>query len=504
MAVFSPSLLSQHVTHVITSPQVPSLHKGYYRGDELVIHAVTPKSDWNHATHFPRTLHNSVLRRILLLQELGNGVKLNVAGALVDGTNLGVAPKLFGEALADEAHAAHPLDGEARDAAGDLRGVELGHGGVADKVLAGLLLAGRVVDEGAGGGDFGVGLGDLVLHALELADQRAKLLAVVPDVADGVFKGAEGEAGHLRGDADAALVEDANGVLVAVAGLAEQVLLGDDDVVKVEDAGGAGADAKLLFLLRNGEAGRVLVDDEGGDALVALAGVEVGKDDEEAGFHGVCDPHLGAANLVAVGRLGRARGHGERVGAGHGLRQAKARDRVGGQLGQILLLQRGGPPLHERRVAEGVVHVDEHRDGGVGARELFDGDDGGGKVHAGAAKLFGDLDAHEPLLKELLDDGRVHGLGLVHVAGAGQHDFGGKLGHGVGHGGLDLGEVRDGRGRDLGDVDVAAGSGGGEGAPGRRNGNGTGDAASGRGHGETLGQNGAAAALESRADGARE
>lgn len=410
------------------------------------------------------------LRSVLFLEELGNGVELNVAGALVDGANLGVAPKLFREPLADKAHAAHPLDGEAGHAAGDLRRVELGHGGVADKVLAGLLLAGGVVDEGAGGGDLGVALGNLVLHALELADEGAKLLAVVPDVLDGVFKGAEGEARHLRGDADAALVEDANGVLVAGALGAEQVLLGDDDVVKVEDAGGAGADAELLFLLGDAEAGRVLVDDEGADALVALAGVEVGKDDEEAGLHRVCDPHLGAVDLVAVGGGGRARGHGKGVGAGDGLREAERSDRVGGELGEVLLLERLGPPLHEGRVAERVVHVDHDGHGGVGARELLNGNDGGGKVHAGAAVLFGNLDAHEALLKELLDDGRVHGLGLVHVARLGQDDLGGKLGHGVGHGRLDLGEMRDGRGGNLGNVDAAAaeaGSRGGEGAAAR-------------------------------------
>lgn len=195
---------------------------------------------------------------------------LNVAGALVNGTNLAVTEELLGQTLADKAHAAHPLHAEATYTAGDLGGEELGHGGILDEVLAGLLLASSVEDEGASGGDFGVGLGKLVLHALELADEGAELLAVVPAVLDGVFPGAEGEAGHLGGDADAALVEDADGVLVALAALAEDILLGDVDVVKVEHAGAAGADAELLLLLGNGEALGALFDDEGGDALVAL------------------------------------------------------------------------------------------------------------------------------------------------------------------------------------------------------------------------------------------
>ncbi|KAH6608409.1 Protein kinase C-like protein [Trichoderma cornu-damae] len=381
-----------------------------------------------------------------------------------DGANLAVAEVLLGQALAHEAHAAHPLDAEAADAAGDLGGVELGHGGVLDEVLAGLLLAGGVVDQGAGGGDLGVGLGELVLHALELADEGAELLAVVPGVLDGVFPGAEREAGHLGGDADAALVEDADGVLVALAALAEDVVLGDDDVVEVEDAGAAGADAELLLLLGDGEALGALVDDEGGDALVALGRVEVGEDEEDAGLDRVCDPHLGAVDDEAVGGLGGARGHGEGVGAGDGLGEAEGGDGVGGEAREVRSLDVLGSPLEDGGVAERVVDVAQDADAGVGARELLNGDDGRGEVHAGAAVLLGDLDAHEALLEELLHNGRVHGLGLVHLAGLGQDDVVCESGDGLGHGGLDLGEPwhvaalrRDGDG-DAFSLHIASGS----------------------------------------------
>lgn len=120
---------------------------------------------------------------VLLLQHLGNGLQLDVAGSLVDGSDLAVAEHLLGNALADEAHTTHPLNCRACHAAGNLGGVELGHGGVLDEVLAGLLLAGGVVDKSPRGGDLGVGLRNLVLHALELANELAELLAVVPDVA---------------------------------------------------------------------------------------------------------------------------------------------------------------------------------------------------------------------------------------------------------------------------------------------------------------------------------
>lgn len=393
---------------------------------------------------------------------------LNVAGTLVDGTNLAVTPVLLSQTLAHETHATHPLNGETAHPASDLGGVELGHGGVLDEVLAGLLLAGGVVDEGASGGDLGVGLGDLVLHALELADELAELAAVVEDVLDGVLKGAEGEARHLGGDADAALVEEADGVLVALAALAEDVLLGDVHVVKVDDAGRRGLDAELLLLLGDAEAGGVLGDEEGGDALVALAGVKVGEDDEELRLHRVGDPHLAAVDGEAVGRLGGLGGHGEGVGARDGLAEAEGGDGARGELGEPLLLVGLGGVLDDGGVAQRVVHVDEDAHAGVGAGELLDADDGRGEVHARAAVLLGDLDAHEPLLKELLDNGRVHGLGLVHVAGAGQDHVRGELVDHLRHGGLGLGEVGDGRGGDVRQVQAsvagAEGRGCGEGA----------------------------------------
>ena len=122
----------------------------------------------------------------------------------------------------------------------------------------------------------------------------------------------------MSGDTDTTFVEDANGVFVAMAFFSKQVSLGDIAVVKVDDAGGGGFDAEFLFLFGDAEAGSVFVYDEGCDALVAFGGIQVGEDDEEAGFEGVCDPHLGAVDAVAVGRLFGAGLEGEGIGAGDG------------------------------------------------------------------------------------------------------------------------------------------------------------------------------------------
>jgi hypothetical protein len=124
----------------------------------------------------------NILFGVLPLQQFGNGCQLDVAGALVNGTNLAVSPVLLGKALSDEAHAAHPFHSLSADAPGDLRCKELGHRSISDKVFARFLFAGGVVNECAGGADFGVCLSYLMLHALEFTNELAKLLAVVPAV----------------------------------------------------------------------------------------------------------------------------------------------------------------------------------------------------------------------------------------------------------------------------------------------------------------------------------
>lgn len=287
------------------------------------------------------------------------------------------------------------------------------------------------------------------------------------DVPSSVLKRAQRQPCHLRCNTNATLVQQPNRILVPMALLAQQILGRNLNVIEVDNARTARLDTQLLFLLRNAEALGPLLDDEGGDALVLLLGGEVGKDDEEIGLHGVGDPHLAAADLVAARRCaGGLGGQGEGVGARHGLRQAEGADGGAGQLGQVLLLDGLGAPLEDGRVDQRVVHVAHDADAGVDARKLLNCDDGRGEVHPAAAVLLGDLNAHQPLLEQLLHHGRVHGFGLVHLAGLRQDDFGRELGDRLAHHGFRLGEVRDGRGGDVGDVDggIAAGAGRGEAA----------------------------------------
>ena len=377
---------------------------------------------------------------------------LDIAGSLINSSNLAISEELLCQTLPDETHAAHPLNCQTRYPSGNLGSIQLSHGSVLDKVLAGLLLPGSVVDKSSRGSNLGVALSNLVLHALEITDEAAELLAVVPDVLGGVLESSEGETGHLGGDTDTSFVEDGDGVLVPLAPLAEEVLLGDLDVVEAEDASGGGADAEFLLLLGDFEAGCTLLNKEGGNTLVAFGGVEVGENDEEIGLHGVCDPHFPAGDLEAGVGLSGLGGHGEGIGARDGLRQTEGCDGAGGQLGEPLLLDDVGAVLEDDGIAEGVVYVDEDADGGIHAGELLDGNDGRGEVHAGAAKFLGDFNAHNTLLEKLLDNGRVHSLSLVHLAHLGKDGFIREFGDCFAHGSLSLGEVADGGWGNVGDI----------------------------------------------------
>ena len=113
------------------------------------------------------------------------------------------------------------------------------------------------------------------------------------------------EPDHLRADADAAFVERFDGDLVALADLAEHVALRHAAVFEDQLAGAAGADAELVFLLADREAGQAALDEERGDAAVAGLGIDGREHDEEVGFVAVGDPELAAVEHEVVAVLAR-------------------------------------------------------------------------------------------------------------------------------------------------------------------------------------------------------
>lgn len=210
-----------------------------------------------------------ILARELLLDALGNGAQLHVGGSLIDGTDLGITIVFLLGEVTGEAHAAHPVNALGGGTLCHLRGVELGHGRLLQEGYAGLLQASRIVGEQASRLNLCGNGGDLVLHGLEVVDGVTELLAL-QQIWNGGIEGALGQAHHLGANADATLVQEASGVLVAMAEGAQNILLGHTHIVEGYHAGAGGTDAQLVLRLVHSQTRSLAVHNEGGNATVAL------------------------------------------------------------------------------------------------------------------------------------------------------------------------------------------------------------------------------------------
>ena len=178
---------------------------------------------------------------------------------------------------------------------------------------------------------------------------------------------------------------------MALARHAEQGVPGDDDALEHHRAGGAALDAHLVLLGADGQAGRVALHEEGGDAAV----LELGVEREEVGEARVGDELLGAVEAVAaVGQAGGRRAHGAGVGPGAGLgervRPDRGAGREAGQVAGALLL---GAEEDERQGADARVGEVGHRER-VGGRQRLADDHRGDGVEPRAAVGLRHLDAH--------------------------------------------------------------------------------------------------------------
>ncbi len=138
----------------------------------------------------------------------------------------------------------------------------------------------------------------LVLDGLEFGDGPAELFAQLGVVQRGVvsaLRHADGE----RGDGDAAAIEDLQAVDEALAAFAQQLGSGKAAVFEDHFAGGAGAQAELVFLLAGAEPGRALFDDEGGDAMLRGGAVGDRHGDADVGVVRVGGESLGAVEHPA-------------------------------------------------------------------------------------------------------------------------------------------------------------------------------------------------------------
>ena len=261
------------------------------------------------------------------------------------------------------------------------------------------------------------------------ADDRTPEGLALAGVRQGLVQRPLHPAQGRRRQLEAADVEDVEGDLVALAGLAEQGVGGHDDAVEHHRAGGAALDAHLVLLGADGQPGRLALNQEGGDAAVLQLGVER----EQVGEARVGDELLGAVQAVAAVRQpGRGGAHRAGVGAGAGLGERVGADRgarrQSGQIPGALLL--GAEEDQGQGADPGVGEVGDGERVGGGQR-LAD-DHRGDRVEAGPAMGLGHLHAHVAVGaegREQLAVGRVV-LALDRI-GPGVDLGGDELAHGL-------------------------------------------------------------------------
>ena len=117
---------------------------------------------------------------------------------------------------------------------------------------AGVFEPSGLVDEGAGGFDFHLHVGEHPLDRLKVGDIFAEGFAVL-GVFDGFVEGALGEADGEGGDADAAAVESAESDFQALAFFAEAIFGGDFAIVENNFDGGRAALAHFFFVAADAE-----------------------------------------------------------------------------------------------------------------------------------------------------------------------------------------------------------------------------------------------------------
>uniref|UniRef100_A0A2M4BVI5 Uncharacterized protein n=1 Tax=Anopheles marajoara TaxID=58244 RepID=A0A2M4BVI5_9DIPT len=259
------------------------------------------------------------LRLVLLAQDLGDRAQLHVGRSLVDRTDLAVTVELLLREVLGETDATHPVDALDGRPLGHLRGVILGHGGLLQERYTGLLQSGSIVHQQPGGLDLRRHRGNLVLHTLERVQIRTELFAL-QQVRDGGIEAALRQPDHLCSDTDAALVQETGRVLIALAELAQNVLLRNAHIIHMERAGTGSADTELALALAHGEALVLALHDERRDATVTGRRIRIGHNQEHTGQVRVGDPHLCPVQHVMVTVLFRRRLQRERIRSGRRFR----------------------------------------------------------------------------------------------------------------------------------------------------------------------------------------
>src|SRR4029450_2237602 len=139
-------------------------------------------------------------------------------------------------------------------------------------------------------------------------DGLAERLALL-GVGEGVVEGALGDADGLGADGDPAVVQGPQGQREALALLSQAVGGRDPDVVADGLGGGRAADAELVLVLADLEAGHGVLENEGADAPGPGLGVGDQVCREELSERAAGDEPLGAVEEVVVAVADRLGAH---------------------------------------------------------------------------------------------------------------------------------------------------------------------------------------------------
>src|SRR5262245_30275243 len=369
-------------------------------------------------------------QRIARLRRSGSGQDLacdhhplDLAGALADLHELGIAVHTLHRYFAHVAHAAVDLNGLVGHPVRGLAREQLGHRRLLHVGLAGVPEQRGVVHEQARGLDLGGHVGQHELHGLEVGDWLIELAALL-GVRDRVIEGAARDAEGYGADRDASAGQRAHEGLEAAARIAEQVLVGHEAILEVDRHRVGAAQTHLLLARTGAEALGCGVHDERRDAVGARARLGHGRERHVLRDAAVGDVDLVAVHLPSARHLLGARLGAGGVGARAGLGEAERADRLalGHRRQELDLLLLAAVGRH-RSAAERHVRGQRDARGGAHPRDLLDGDRVAQGVEPGAAVALGIREPHEAQLAHLAHDVGGELLLLVDLAGNGRQDL---------------------------------------------------------------------------------
>ena len=267
---------------------------------------------------------------------------LDLRGALVEGGDAGVAQVALDRVVVDVAGAAVDLDRQVRALDRRLGRVELGDRGLHRVRLAFVLEHAGAVDQHPAGVALEDHVGDHLLDQLEAGERDAELLALLRVLDRGV-DAAVADPDAAGGDAVAAVVERAHRDLEAVADLAEQRRRRATSTESSEiSAVSEERRPSLPWISWVVKPSLSVGTRKQARPRCFFVRVGLGEDQRHVGEVGERDPHLLAADRPARVGLGRAGAEVGGVGAGVGLGQAEAAERLARaeprQPGRLLLL----------------------------------------------------------------------------------------------------------------------------------------------------------------------